>query len=310
MAYSPRKAMGRILASADIGSNTVHLLVAGVNGRGVVRLANLSEWLSLGEIVERDGTVPKAVADRLVRTLREYRETARTHKAEGLYVFATEAMRRAEGHDDLLARIKAEAGLQVHLISPRREAELGLRGALLDCQGPDPVLFVECGGGSVQIARASGGCVQDEASLAIGTGVLVSRAGLTQPATDEQLTRLDRSIDHELERIASFGATRRAVACGGVARGLWRALHPDGDRHLHIEELRFLAWDTRRLTVQQVCGRYGVKEKRAATLLPGARVFARILEATGHHEVTVSEFGVREGALLEVLDGRAQPCPL
>jgi len=88
--------MGRVLATADIGSNTAHLLVADVTGDRMKRLANLSEWLSLGEVVSRLGRIPKPLEDQLVTSLAGFKRAATQLKAERLYVFATEAMRQAE----------------------------------------------------------------------------------------------------------------------------------------------------------------------------------------------------------------------
>jgi exopolyphosphatase/pppGpp-phosphohydrolase len=54
--------MAQILATADIGSNTIHLLVAMASKKRFRRLVNDSEWLSLGEMVQRRGEIsPDAI---------------------------------------------------------------------------------------------------------------------------------------------------------------------------------------------------------------------------------------------------------
>lgn len=77
-------------------------------------------------------------------------------------------------------------------------------------------------------------------------------------------------------------------------------MHPDGNRMLHIEELQYLIWDASRLDVQTIAARYGVKAKRAGTLLPGALIYEAFLTRFGIEEFEVSQFGVREGAILEL----------
>ena len=88
--------MARILGAADIGSNTVHLLVAATDGELVTRLDNLSEWVGLGEVVARSGFISNERIDHLLQALKECRRVAQSRKAESLYVFATEAMRAAK----------------------------------------------------------------------------------------------------------------------------------------------------------------------------------------------------------------------
>lgn len=291
--------MGRLFAVADIGSNTAHLLVAEVTGKKLRRLANESDWLSLGEVVARLGRIPRPLEDRLVATLKEFRQIATNYKAGKPYIFATEAMRRAENCEIIRRRLRAELGLEVEIIDPTREAYLSLCGILPEI-GKAPLLMVEAGGGSVQVARWDGNAVASEDSLPLGTGVLIANSELGQPATPDQVQRLESEIAAGLAPILGQDSVPRIVACGGVARGIWRALHPDGDPVIHAEELEFLAWSAQRLTVDQIVSRYRVKARRAATLLPGSLVYLRILSAFAHDLMYVSEFGVREGAIFEL----------
>lgn len=296
--------MGRIYASADIGSNTVHLLIAEKEGGSIQRVRNESEWLSLGEVVSSLGRIPPEMQDRLVATLRSYVFASDQAKAERLYVFATEAMRVAENHERVLQKIKKEVGIKVDLISGRREAELGLRGALIDSQPTWPFLLVEVGGGSAQVALCEDRGITQEVSLPLGTGRLISDAGLTDPPSTEQIERMERLIDERLLSTSPFERIEDIVACGGVARGLIRALHRDGDPTLHIAEVDFLRWTASRLTEERLAARFGVKAKRAGTLLPGAAVYGAILRKLSRKEMRVSEFGVREGAILELAEKR------
>ncbi|MBX3120046.1 MAG: hypothetical protein KF784_13350 [Fimbriimonadaceae bacterium] len=302
--------MPYVLAAVDIGSNTTHLLVASVDNGAVKRLTNESDWLSLGEIVSRTGEIPNATAERIIQSLDAFKKRAKVNGATGVYAFATEAMRSARNHVELLDRIKDRIGLQVDIISPQREAELSLKGVALDSLGPSPMLLIEVGGGSAQIARCVDGQITHECSLPIGTGRLIAQASVVYPSNEVTAHRIEEIIHSALDACEMPQDTVRAVVSGGVARGLWRALHPDGDRVLSIEELRYLTWAATRLTVDEICARFNVKTKRASTLLPGSIVYRCLLERFEHREMLVSQYGVREGAVLELKDGNIVPCPL
>jgi exopolyphosphatase / guanosine-5'-triphosphate,3'-diphosphate pyrophosphatase len=291
--------VGKIFASADIGSNTVHLLVAEVSRGGLKRIENLSEWIGLGEVVAREGVVPPEQQMDLLEALRSFREISEQRRARQLYIFATEAMRRASNHREVLARIWEEAGVEVEVVSPRREAELSARGVELDVPLGDFGLLFEVGGGSAQIASLRRGEVDQEQSLAIGTGALSAEVGLEAPcsaAVDRVLQNLIASRVSELQVSRTKGS---AVASGGVARGLLRALHPDGDPVLLRHEVEYLAWSTRRLRHPAIAARFRVKARRAATLFPGALVYLELMRHFDLEEIHVSEYGVREGAILE-----------
>jgi len=297
--------MALVIAAADIGSNTAHLLVAEPQGDRLKRLANDSEWLSLGEVVSREKSIPSRLVDQLSTTLAGFRKTAVDKKADHFYCFATEAMRRADNHDAVLREIKKRTGVVVDIITPARESELSLMGTSLDAPGASPYLLTELGGGSMQVALCSEGRILRSESLPIGTGALIAQAGVDQPPTMPSLHSLDDILKHAVHILGPAWSTKRVVSAGGVARGIWRALHPDGARQIHLRELEHLAWDTQRLDVNQIIGRYGVKQKRAQTLLPGSLAYAHVLRWIGHQELTVSEFGVREGAVLEIAQRRA-----
>lgn len=297
----------RILASADIGSNTVHLLVAEVEGGQVSRIGDTNEWISLGEIVGREGKIPDALADRLIKTLDAFRRQAAGQGAEAIYVFGTEALRKASNQERVLKAIRVATGIKVEIITGPQEAELGLRGAWLDCEGPGPFVMVEVGGGSAQVASCTvskGGepKIEHEVSLPIGTGTLLAHHDLTPPVSDAAVELLMTEIEAKFSDLPK-NQHARMIACGGVARGLWRALHPDGYRELSIEELDYLIWSTRRLSHDVVVDRFSVKPKRAATLLPGALVYRTLMKTCGFSTFTVSRFGVREGAILGMARG-------
>jgi len=294
----------RKLAAADIGSNTVHVLVAETDGVEVQRLVNESDWLSLGEVVAKEKCIPLPMEQRLLATLRRYIQTVREHRAEQFYVFATEAMRVAENHDEIMGRIEDLLGVRVDLITPRREAELSFIGASIDSDPNGPVLLVEVGGGSAQLARCDACSVQLEVSLPLGTGKLISKYGLTTPPNPDQMAAMQKAIQGHLEVVREWPKVSRVIGSGGVARGLVRALHPDGERELHLVELDYLLWSAERLSIEPLMLRFGVKQKRAQTLVPGTAVIRSALQAFGQDRLTVSSFGVREGAILELYHGR------
>lgn len=292
--------MAQLVAAADIGSNTAHLLIAHVTQTGLKRVVNSSEWLNLGEVVSREGEIPKSDAKRLFGVMRDYRDLIAGYKVRHSYFFATEAMRRAANHEEILLDLKQKLGVTVSIISPRREAELSYLASQLDTPGQDPTLMVEAGGGSVQVAFCQAGKISQELSLPIGTGALRAKSALESPATDSQVKVLTEHVAAACDQLADLPPVARIVACGGVARGLWRALHPDGERKLVARELEYLAWDCQRLRPDEISARYDVKLERAKTLLPGSIVLLHVLAVFAQDSLTVSQYGVREGAVLEI----------
>src|SRR4051812_2823940 len=113
--------MGKVLSAVDIGSNTVHLLVADTDEGSIHRLTDENDWLNLGEVVAKEGEIPLPLQDQLIDTLASYRAQAKTDKAEKIYIFGTEAMRVARNAKKVLKRIKVEIGVEVDLVTGQQE---------------------------------------------------------------------------------------------------------------------------------------------------------------------------------------------
>jgi len=297
--------MAKILAAADIGSNTAHLLVAATDGDIVMRIDNLNEWVPLGEVVARTGSVPKEYIDQLVGAIKEFRKVAAGKRANALYVFATEAIRSAKNHKDILKRIKQDTGISVDVISPQREAEFSFIGVRLDTREVEPDLMFEVGGGSAQIAVVDKNSILEERSLPLGTGRIIAESSISNPVVAEARSKAEDYIAKTLDACdLKPGPAPHAVVSGGVARGLWRALHPDGEKRMNRFEIEYLIWATERLSTERIIERFNVKPKRAGTLLPGAMVYHALMEKFELDDLIVSEFGVREGAILEMAKGK------
>jgi exopolyphosphatase/guanosine-5'-triphosphate,3'-diphosphate pyrophosphatase len=290
----------RVFAAADIGSNTAHLLVAATDGSLVMRIDNYNEWIPLGEVVSKAGSIPKEITQDLVDACKGFRRLADAKSAEKLYVFATEGMRMARNHETVLRKIREEAGITVEIISPVREAELSFRGVSLDSRNLPVDLLFEVGGGSCQIGRIERGRLAESESLPLGTGRIIAESGLMSPCPEYAIIAAERYIDSVLQTSRISGNFGLAVVSGGVGRGLWRALHPDGEKMLDIREIDLMAWTAGRLPIDRIITRYGVKQKRAGTLLPGALVYRALMKKFGLTQMAISEFGIREGAILEM----------
>ncbi len=292
--------MPRRFATADIGSNTAHLLIAEIENNQIRRLMNESVWLSLGEVVSKNGHIPIAQANLLVDTIKKFKADSDSHGVEQLYVFATEAMRIATNHLHVLQRVREETGVTVELISSRRESELSVLGIYAAKSFDHTELMIEVGGGSTQLAAVRNATISEQVSLKLGTGRLIALSNLEFPATPRQIGTLLAAIREELAGSLSCSECRDVVACGGVSRGLLRALHPDGQLQLQIFELEYIIQACTELTIQQISRRFNVKAKRAQSLIPGALIYSQVLKHYGFEKMRISEFGVREGALLEL----------
>lgn len=269
-----------------------------------MRVDNVNEWIGLGEEVARTGFISDESITRLSAVIKDFRKAAASNQALGLFVFATEAMRCASNHKAVIDRIKKETGVAVEIITPKQEAAFSFRGIQLDTPAVGASVIIEVGGGSAQVLSTAAGDMREEISLPLGTGRLAADCELGEGVTQETVAKAETYVDKMVESIEVKRQHALAIGSGGVVRGIWRALHRDGEKRIETYELDYLIRTATNLSVPRLMERFDVKAKRAATLLPGAIVFRSILRRFGLDAIAVSEFGVREGAVQEMDAGR------
>ena len=153
------------LAAADIGSNTVHVLVADVVRGKLEEVAHYVEMPELGAQVARTGSIGGHAAGAL-RALRKVLAQASKHGYDNLIACATEAVREA-ADGRAFARQAGEAiGVPVRVISARREGELSFVGAASRHASRREWVLVDLGGASTEVVIGRGRQMVSASSIA------------------------------------------------------------------------------------------------------------------------------------------------
>src|SRR5437879_1254871 len=205
------------LAALDIGSNTVHVLVADVVRGRLEEVAHYVEMPELGPQVARSGAIGSRASIAL-RALRKVCGQARSHGYDHLIACATQAVRQASDGRAFVRQASSAIGVPVRIISSKREAELSFLGAASRHATRREWALVDLGGASTEVVIARGEKMLRSAGLAIGSGVLAATY-LSDPPRPQERARLRRAALRELAR-APDGDVERLVATGGTASNL------------------------------------------------------------------------------------------
>jgi exopolyphosphatase/guanosine-5'-triphosphate,3'-diphosphate pyrophosphatase len=205
------------LAAVDIGSNTVHSLVADVVRGKLEDVAHYVEEPELGPYVARTGAIGSRSKVAL-QALRSVVERARSHDFEVLIAGATQAVRQATDRDAFIRDASRAIGVPVHIIPAQREAELSFLGVASRHAVRREWAMVDLGGGSTEVVIGQGQAMVRSATLPIGSGVLAA-AFLSDPPKPEERARLRKAALRELTQVPD-GDIERLVATGGTASNL------------------------------------------------------------------------------------------
>src|SRR6266481_5862705 len=236
---------------------------------GLVPRVQRRKHLNLGMVVGREGRIPESHASTAVKAVTKLRRRAELSGTDRIVAVATSALRDAGNGEKVARRLAAAAGVPVHILSGDAEAAHTIRALQAGLPLPDgPVLGVDLGGGSLE--------------LAVGTG-----------------TSLDTLPGDSL-----WPAAR--VVAGGTVKALARLMIASGAAVGPLHGLRLATVDIEALgelllaeKQRRRCRSPGMDRHRVDVLGAGTLVLIRLLRRLDLGEVTVSEWGLREGVILE-----------
>jgi exopolyphosphatase/guanosine-5'-triphosphate,3'-diphosphate pyrophosphatase len=310
------------VAVFDLGSSSFHLMVVDASRDGrLTPVLRRRSFLHLGTEVARTGGVPADRAASAVRTVRRLRAAADDAGADVVVALATAALRDAANGTKLLGRFEQVLGSSITLLRGEEEARLCFLGQRAGVWvGAEPVLGLDLGGGSLEAGVGTIDEVSDVASVALGTARLRGELGtgeLLTPADRVAVTRvtLERSQPIAAMLARNPAAASRVIASGGTVRALarlavvlHRPLGPHGPSSVQVNQLELPAGQIHeladRLSTMDLDARLalpGIHARRAPLLPIGAVVFSTLVEHLGLQRLVVSDWGLREGAVIGAL---------
>src|SRR5260370_1477405 len=124
-----QKKQAPVHAAIDIGSNTIHVVVAHWKPDDLDIIEDEVGLVRIGESVTATGEISQQKRQQTIETLRKYKALAVQHGAGQILVVATEAIRQASNSSEFLEDVERETGLKIHLIDGDTEAILTFYGA-------------------------------------------------------------------------------------------------------------------------------------------------------------------------------------
>ena len=288
------------LAAVDIGSNTVHSLVADVVRGGLVDVAHYVEMPELGAQVARTGAIgPRAKP--AIRALRSVVAKARKHGYELLIAGATEAVRQASDRDAFVRDAGEAIGAPLHIIAADREAELSFLGVASKHAGRRDWVMVDLGGASTEVAIGRGRKMVRSVTLPIGSGVLTSTY-LSDPPKPEERARMRKAALHELAH-APDADVERLVATGGTASNLPQVL-AKRNPPMVLTTADLLTCESRLDAARalEVARKVQLPAARVKAMRAGVEELLLLLDWYGLAVLHISHQGLRHGMLLSYLE--------
>jgi exopolyphosphatase/guanosine-5'-triphosphate,3'-diphosphate pyrophosphatase len=303
------------LGVIDVGSNTVHLLVVDAHiGAHPLPASSHKIELRLAEYVDHDGSIGRSGADALVEFTRECLTIAEDQGVEDLLAFATSALREAPNGEAVLARVRAETGVELQVLSGQDESKLtflAVRRWFGWSSGR--LLVIDIGGGSLELAAGIDEVPDVALSLPLGAGRL-TRTGLAgDPPRPAQVKAVRKQVRADIARVLrdvnKAGEPDRFVGTSKTLRSLARiagaarsAEGPYAVRTLERKRVAALVAKLAEMTAAERSQLPGVSVERAPQMLAGAVVAEAAMDLLGIERLDICPWALREGVILRRLD--------
>ena len=304
------------VASIDIGTNSIHLLIAQINADLKTFSIKFTEK-STTRLGERDdeGNLTEESIKRALDTLRRFKEYCLSYGVEKILAAATSAVRESPNGRDFLKTVKDSIGFNIELISGPEEARLiylgVLSGMALDNKSH---LILDIGGGSTEIILADSEDTRALTSARVGAVRLrndfFDEASLTnsriefiktfiQGSLEPSIAKINRRIDKNkpISLIATSGtaialANLISAELGEPKQKMHGYKFKKNNLNALIEKLIKMSANERRKIPS-------LSDRRAEIIIPGALILETSLRLLNIDELTISERALREGLVVD-----------
>ena len=297
------------LAAIDVGTNSVRVYVAEVDGEEARQLDRDLIITRLGEGVDETRRLGAEPLRRTIEAISRYHARARELGATTIRIAATSAVRDAANRDDFLDGVRAATGQDAEVLTGDEEARLSFLGATNDLDAGGPYLVLDIGGGSTEFVVGEK-AVDAAISLDVGSVRLTERHVRHDPPPPAELVavRADAvNAVQEAQRTVGTSATTLVGVAGTITTIAAVSLGLDGYDRDAIHHARLS-----RSAVEEVTERLASmtsEERRALPAMPrgredvisaGAEILLAVMDGFGFDEVLVSEADILDGLVLTI----------
>jgi exopolyphosphatase/guanosine-5'-triphosphate,3'-diphosphate pyrophosphatase len=308
-----------LLASIDVGSNTLRLLIGRVEDSTIIDVFSDRKITRLGNRLDETGRLQDDNIEASISALKEFSSVISKFKVRRVKAVATSAVREASNSDTFIRRVFDATGIPLEVIPGEKEAELTLKGILAafpasGCRVLPPSMFIlDIGGGSTEWVLYRDRAHINMGSMPVGVIKLSQSLLTTDPLSETDLKKLNAEIVFVIEDLKKrirdltsvqtqfIGTAGTFTAIASIDLGL--DVYAREKIHLHAISLSGLRALGNKLTALSLEDRKkvkGLEPERADLIIPGILFTIKVMESLKFEELTISDYGLLEGVLLDI----------
>ena len=300
------------VASTDIGTNTVLLLIAEIDPKRLTIRPLINEYRTprIGQGTKKSGLITDEKLKLLIEVLGEFDKIIKSYKCDHVILTGTNAFRMASNTPFIINEIKKLFQYDLNVISGDVEAEYAYLGAISDLNNHKNTMVIDIGGSSTEIIVGMENEIISKRSLQLGSVSANEQFLLHNPPHESEIQKLISEIKIKLIDIQLKNIPNQVIAVAGTATTLSCMLlglnkfdeDAVANSKINYRDLKNLIENLKQLSVQEVLEKYNsVITGREDIIFTGACILLQIMETLRIENVLVSTRGIRYGAIVNYM---------
>ena len=298
------------IASIDVGTNTVILLIAEIRHYRITTLRNEYKIPRIGKGLTSNKLISDEKIQELIHILLEFNTIIKLFNCDVVLATGTNAFRIASNALEIVQTVKDRVGIQINIVTNLKEAEYSFYGAVSDYYDKDnDYLVVDIGGGSTELICGQLNKIKYINSFQTGVVSATESFFKHDPPLPSEIinfdnflsnTFIDTDISNKLRAIAIAG-TPTTLAC--IQKRIINYNEDDIEGSILKQADVFrLKEELSHLSSKQIKEKYKqIVSGREDVLLAGTIILNKLMEYFNLTEVIVSTKGIRYGAIVEYM---------
>ena len=312
----------KLLAAIDIGTNTFRLLIAEVQP-DVNKMANhaIKEIYSeriitrLVQGVLESGIIKKKAMIKGIVVLNKFSDIIARYGVFKTSAIATSALRDAKNRDDFLKKAKEATMLDIEIVSGDEEARLTSFGMLIGIKPFKTAVLADIGGGSTELIFVRNKKPELVHSLKLGVVYLADKYMKNDPPLKKDLNQTGKYITRKIASIIKtfrklfsketvfIGTAGTVTALSAISQHLTKYEHNKiHNSRITIKKVRSIFSAISTIPAKERVKYHPLEQSRLDIIVPGTLILLKLMETFGFKEVIVSNYGLREGILIDLYD--------
>lgn len=300
------------VAVIDLGTNTCNLLIVELTKQGYNILFQGKEIVKMGKGGINKNLILDDGVQRAVQAILNHQKRIKNYKVDKTIAIATSAVRDAANREAFCKTIQDETGIELDVISGKKEAELIFNGVLLAFDNdPGDSLILDIGGGSNEFILCDGVKIIWKESFPLGVARIIELFPPSDPITNEEIDTIKKYFDENMVsfwEVSSENKIQQLIGCSGAFDTIVDLIDQTipgtklrKKQEIAVDEFQKIYEILIRSTSKERMQMKGLEQLRVEMIIPAIILIELVVRKLGIGKIWQTDYALREGVLYELL---------